>query len=208
MSPLTRALAVVMLLGFIGMMETARAAPRDTRPHVVRPSGSADDSAAIQQAIDRARDGETIRFGPGVFRIGRPLQVAGKRLTLTGNGGSGRRRTEFAGPASRDLEPADRAEGLVNYEARGGGVLERMLLRGGANGIVAHDRDGTTAALVVDDTVITQTGRGILWSSDAALTVRRTTVVDVSSHGIVVVKATQLIVISYTAYLITATRHI
>lgn len=67
-------------------LRTADKPVRDVRAHGAIGDGEADDTAAIQAALDGALDGDVIYFPPGNYRCTEKLTQAGKALSLRGEG--------------------------------------------------------------------------------------------------------------------------
>src|SRR5262249_54871221 len=87
----------------------------------------------------------------------------------------------IVGETPREVGAATEAIGLITYEARGGGSVRALAVRGGPNGIVAR---ATAAALVLKNVQISDTGRGVLWMSPGALTVREGAITGTLWHGV------------------------
>ena len=153
------------------------------RPQTLRvPS---DRFPTIQSAINFAAAGDRILIAPGVYN--ETLTIA-KRITLSGSGARGERRTEIVGPRPTEVVPLDRA-GIINYQPDGGGKIESLLIRGGDAGIKGEAiRERFPAALEVKQVIISQGGRGIA-GSFSDLTVEETTVADMLWHGVSIVRA-------------------
>ena len=136
----------------------------------------------IQSAIDAAANGDKVLVEPGVYE---EILTITKRITVTGSGALGERRTEIVGPRPREVVPLGLAIGVVNYQPEGGGTIEHLLIRGrdaGILGVAIGDR--SPAALEVKHVIIHQGGRGIA-GSFSDLTVKQTNVADMLWHGVV-----------------------
>src|SRR6266540_1077737 len=146
----------------------------------------------IQSAIDFAAAGDRILIAPGVYN--ETLTIA-KRITLSGSGGRGERRTEIVGPRPREVVPLDRA-GIINYEPGGGGKIESLVIRGGNAGIKGEAiGERFPAALEVKQVTISQGGRGIA-GSFSDLTLEETTVTGMLWHGVSIVRAKSKVIFS------------
>ncbi|MHC4506117.1 MAG: glycosyl hydrolase family 28-related protein, partial [Planctomycetota bacterium] len=55
----------------------------DVATHGAKGDGLADDTAAIQQALGGARNGSTIYFAAGTYRVTRPLRLSGPLIGVT-----------------------------------------------------------------------------------------------------------------------------
>ncbi len=77
-------LAMSLLLCAQAMGAGAAPATIDVRNFGAVPDDGRDDAAAIQAAIDAARDGQTVVFPPGLFLVGRTLDPRGGERTLQG----------------------------------------------------------------------------------------------------------------------------
>jgi len=140
----------------------------------------------IQSAINFAAAGDKILIAPGVYN--ETLTIA-KRITLTGSGARGDRRTEIVGPRPTEVVPIERATGIINYQPGGGGKIESLLVRGGHAGIKGEAIEGRfPAVLEVKELIIHQGGRGIA-GSFSDLTVEETKVADMLWHGVSIVQA-------------------
>jgi Right handed beta helix region len=122
-----------------------------------------DQFPTIQSAINFAAAGDRILVAPGVYN--ETLTIA-KRISLTGSGERGERRTEIVGPAPTEIVPLERAIGVVNYQPDGGGKIESLLIRGGAGaGILGVAIEGRfPAPLEVKQVIIHQGVRGMAGS--------------------------------------------
>ena len=136
----------------------------------------------LQNAVDAAEDGDTIRISHGVHTVFEPVEID-TRVTIRGAGsGKGEddtadeRVTRLEGPGEwpRRSEPtvdAFGAIGLLNYVGAGGGQLEDLAISGGSlfdAAVKGHER-GTGGGLLVDDVVLEGSDRGILWLADSPL---------------------------------------
>jgi hypothetical protein len=140
----------------------------------------------IQSAINFAVAGDRVLIAPGVYN--ETLTIA-KRISLTGSGARGERRTEIIGPRPTEVVPIERAVGIINYQPGGGGKIESLLIRGGDAGIKGESIEGRfPAALEVKQLIIHQGGRGIA-GSFSDLTVEDTKVADMLWHGVSIVQA-------------------
>jgi hypothetical protein len=132
---------------------------------------------SIQEAVDQVSDGGVVIVEPGTYsgsiRIAKTVDIIGSGIELT----------QIVGEPPRDIGSTAEATGLVTYEAGGGGGIRALTLRGGPNGIVGR---ATAGSVSVKSVLITGTGRGVLWTSRDALTVKNSEVREVSWHGIAV----------------------
>lgn len=128
----------------------------------------------LQSAIDAAPpDGATIKIAKGTFDITEPLTIAGKRIKIKG-AGSGKERdgkekslTHLRGPRPSGVVDSRLAVSMFNYVG-GGGTLQDLKLSGFDVVITSRDDDGGRAEpLEVRNTVITASGRGIIWRAQA-----------------------------------------
>lgn len=142
----------------------------------------------IQSAINFAAAGDRIRIAPGVYN---ETLTINKRITVTGSGARGERRTEIVGPRPIEFVPLDRAIGVVNYQPGGGGKIESLLIRGGGGagilGVAIEER--FPAPLEVKQVIIHQGVRGIA-GSFSDLSVGETKVAAMTWHGVSIVQAT------------------
>ena len=144
-----------------------------------------DQFPTIQSAINAAANGDKVLVGPGVYE---EILTIAKRISITGSGALGERRTQIVGPRPTEVVTLDRAIGVVNYRPDGGGKIENLLIRGrdaGILGVPVGDR--SPAALEVKEVIIHQGGRGIA-GSFSDLTVEQTKVADMLWHGVVLVR--------------------
>jgi hypothetical protein len=146
-----------------------------------------DQFPTIQSAINAAANGDKVLVAPGVYN--ETLTIA-KRISLTGSGERGERRTEIVGPRPAEVVPLERAIGVINCQPNGGGKIEGLLIRGGAGagilGVAIEER--FPAALEVKQVIIHQGVRGIA-GSFTDLTVEETKVADMLWHGVSIVQA-------------------
>src|SRR4030095_12986611 len=106
----------------------------------------------IQSAINFDVAGDRVLIAPGVYN--ETLTIA-KRISLTGSGARGERRTEIIGPRPTEVVPIERAVGIINYQPGGGGKIESLLIRGGDAGIKGESIEGRfPAALEVKQLII------------------------------------------------------
>src|SRR5262245_49510756 len=95
------------------------------RPQTLQvPSGQ---FPTIQSAINAAANGDKVLVGPGVYE---EILTIGKRISLTGSGALGERRTQIVGPRPTEVVTLDRAIGVVNYQPGGGGKIDNLLIHG------------------------------------------------------------------------------
>jgi hypothetical protein len=149
----------------------------------------------LQSAIDALGDGGTLRIGQGRFDVASPLVVR-KRITIDGSGcgedlprGKSRtdRVTHLAGPRPERVVPFADAAGLLTYVGAGGGVVRGVKLSGFDSGIriTAGDAEAARSVLTIEDTCITETGRGIAASAPSAKAVAQNVLIrDVLWNGI------------------------
>jgi hypothetical protein len=156
----------------------------------------------LQEALDAAPDGATVRIAAGVHRIPAPLFVRDKGLTIEGAGcderpgdidpgrGDGGRRpgrvTHLVGTPATEVVPAESAAGLLNYVGAGG-ILKGVKLSGFDAGIVGRDHDGRARPLRVDRSCVVESGRGVLWLASALLNVNHSLIKKVLWNGMSVV---------------------
>jgi parallel beta-helix repeat protein len=155
---------------------------------------------SLQEVIDAAPDGATVRIAAGIHRISEPLFVRGKGLTIDGAGcderpqdadprTGERTRTEsvtrLVGPPPARAVPAESATGVLNYLG-GGGVLRGVKLSGFDAGVVGRDLDGGAKPLAVHRTCVMETGYGVVWQASALLTMTDSLFRDVLASGIYV----------------------
>ena len=157
-----RALSALLALTTIWVAGLTNAQQRG-RPQTLQvPS---DQFPTIQSAINAAANGDKIRVAPGVYN--ETLTIT-KRITLTGSGARGERRTEIVGgPRPMEFVPLERAIGVVNYQPPdGGGKIESLLIRGGAGaGILGVAIEGRfPTPLEVKQVIIHQGVRGVAGS--------------------------------------------
>src|SRR5438105_14397398 len=113
---------LTMFLAATFQMTAARASAGAERGEIRWPAPGLRD---LQAAIDAAPDGATIRIREGVYEIGAPLFVRGKRLTIVGvgNGLRTRRATQLVGPPPQPVVDergdlvlrGDAVQGLFNF---------------------------------------------------------------------------------------------
>ena len=142
----------------------------------------------IQSAINAAADGDRVLVAPGIYN--ETLTIA-HRITLTGSGARGERRTEIVGPHLTEVVPLERAVGVVNCQPEGGGKIENLLIRGGAGaGILGVAIAGRVPAhLEVTHVIILQGIRGVA-GSFSDLRVQDCQVADMLWHGFSISQAT------------------
>lgn len=148
----------------------------------------------LQAAIDLAPDGGIIRIQEGVYEIGRPLFVRGKRLTLigAGNGLRNKRATQLVGRPPQPVVdergaiilPADSVQGLWNFV--GATVMVQDMRLSGFDAAIVTKADEARHAgpTTVDNVVIADTGRGILSLSPATLRVTNSTIMETRWNAI------------------------
>src|ERR1700733_10093998 len=66
------------------LMPLTQPAVIDVRDYGAVPDDGKDDTFAIQSAIEAARNGQIVRFPPGVFEISRPINPRGSGRTIQG----------------------------------------------------------------------------------------------------------------------------
>lgn len=142
----------------------------------------------IQSAINAVADGDRVLVAPGIYH--ETLTIA-HRITLTGSGARGERRTEIVGPHLTEVEPLERAVAVVNCQPEGGGKIENLLIRGGAGaGILGVAIAGRVPAhLEVSHVIILQGIRGVA-GSFSDLRVQDCQVADMLWHGFSISQAT------------------
>jgi hypothetical protein len=155
------------------------------RPQTLQvPSGQ---FPTIQSAINFAAAGDRILVAPGVYN--ETLTIA-KRISVSGSGERGERRTEIVGPRPTEVQPIERAIGVVNYQPGGGGKIENLLIRGGAGagilGVVIGER--FPAPLLVKQVIIHQGVRGVA-GSFSDFSAEECKVADMLWHGFSILKA-------------------
>ena len=162
--------------------------------------------STLQDAVDAVRNGGTVRVLAGRHEINEPVIVE-REVTLRGagcgecqgrsGGGSGGRprgrSTELVGPTPTTVVEADLAIGMFTY-AGGGGGGGGIVGRGGGGGkitdIALHGFDAsivsltTSRPLSVENVLMADTTRGILWMAPAPLSVDQVTVKGVLWNGI------------------------
>ena len=146
-----------------------------------------DQFPTIKSAINAAANGDRILVAPGIYN--ETLTIA-KRINLTGSGERGEQRTEIVGPRPTEVQPIERAIGVVNYQPDGGGKIENLLIRGGAGaGILGVAIEGRfPTSLEVKQVIIHQGVRGVA-GSFSDLTIEDTKVADMLWHGVSILKA-------------------
>lgn len=180
----TKSLALVALVAVATILAAGltRAQQRG-RPQTFQvPS---DQFPTIQSAINAAASGDKVLVGPGVYE---EILTIAKRISLTGSGALGERRTQIVGPRPTEVVPLGRAIGVVSYQPGGGGKIENLLIRGrdaDILGVTVDDR--FPAALEVKQVIIHQGGREIA-GSFSDLTVEQTKVADMLWHGVVLAR--------------------
>lgn len=168
----------------------------------------------LQAAVDALNDGDVLRIAPGTFRLSEPVFVRGKRVTIEGagcdarrrsrihrrvpsasgrgietadeSGTSSRLRTTLVGPRPTRVADSSEAIGLFNFEAAGG-TLKGVELSGFDAGIVGRDPlrpDAARRMLVVQDTCISDTARGVLWKTSTPLTMLDVWIHQTLWHGL------------------------
>ena len=142
----------------------------------------------IQSAINAAANGDRVLVAPGVYN--ETLTIA-HRITLTGSGARGERRTEIVGPHLTEVVPLERAVGVVNCQPEAGGKIENVLIRGGAGasilGVAIAGR--VPAHLEVTHVIMLQGIRGVA-GSFSDLRVQDCQVADMLWHGLSISQAT------------------
>jgi hypothetical protein len=150
----------------------------------------------LQRAIDALRDGGTLRIGEGRFDLAEPLIIR-KRITIEGAGcgedlphrkSSPDRVTHLAGPRPEQVVAFGDAAGLMTYVGAAGGLVRRLKLSGfdaGIRIVAADDRQPARSVLTIQDTCISETGRGVAASSPSARIVAQNVLIrDVLWNGI------------------------
>ena len=155
------------------------------RPQTLQvPSGQ---FPTIQSAINFAAAGDRILVAPGVYN--ETLTIA-KRISVSGSGERGERRTEIVGPRPTEVQPIERAIGVVNYQPGGGGKIENLLIRGGAGagilGVAIGER--FPAPLLVKQVIIHQGVRGLA-GKFSDLSVDGCKIADMLWNGVSIVQA-------------------
>lgn len=161
----TNSIFVTVLMVFSVLLSAvvseSRAATQSGHPqprHVVVPSPA---YPTIQRGIDAVADGGTVVIRHGVYT--ESLSVRGKQVHIEGEGARGERRTQIVG--------LDRDAAVITYGPRGGGSLRDVVVSGGAYGVAGvkerdqlRERDSFPSPLVIRESVIRGTGRGIYGS--------------------------------------------
>ncbi len=106
---------------------TVGGGPRDEKKIQIKVPKDFD---TIQQAIDAAVDGDTIKVEEGLYE--EVLTITGKYVYLIGND-----HPKIYGPPPGAIGPAETASGVINIFAGGGGIFEGFVLHGGDTGILA-----------------------------------------------------------------------
>ena len=133
----------------------------------------------IRSAIRAVPDGSTIKLAPG--RYTESLTVSGKSVRLVGSGVAGRRLTEIVGE--------DPDAPVITFGPRGGGSVERLIIRDGAVGIKGvkgddgNGRDVPPAPILLLRTHILSVGQGI-FGNFSDLTVHHVLIRDIDWNGI------------------------
>jgi hypothetical protein len=147
----------------------------------------------LQAAIDALADGGKLIIAPGVFEVPSPLHIQSKQIAIEGagcdelpKGKAPKRVTQLVGPRPGHVAEFESVVGLFNYQDAGG-RLRGLKLSGFDAGIRA--RDGAAAALrgrslVIEETCISDTGRGIAWSASSALQLENVAIRRVFWNGI------------------------
>ncbi len=129
---------------------------------------------SIQSGIDAVESGGTVYLESGIYTAS--LVVANKQVELIGNGAFGFRRTLIVA--------ADREAPVITFGPGGGGLIEGMVLRGGANGIRGvAENEVKPAPVQVRRMRIVNTGQGIS-GSFSDLDVKECTIANTDSNGI------------------------
>jgi hypothetical protein len=150
----------------------------------------------LQEAVDAVPDGGTLRIAQGTFQIPSPIVIRDKRLHIQGAGCAELRpsapdtsTTHLAGPRAGSVVPAAESVGLFNF-VRAGGSVRGLALSGfdaGVRGLEDEDSDegeGFIPRLAIENTCISNTGRGIAWSARNSLLVENVRISQVSWNGI------------------------
>jgi hypothetical protein len=197
----TAAIVVVSAAALAAPGTAATADRGNDQATIVWPSAEFRD---LQSAVDAAPDGATIEIEPGLYRVDEPIIVSGKKVIIRGAGSrfSGDPRvdpvTHLFGPTAGDVLDergnlvlrADRVRGLLNFVGADASVSD-IRLSGFDAGIVIRDSaDRPSARARISDVVISDTGRGILSTSAAGVTVADATIENTQWNGIAAVADT------------------
>jgi hypothetical protein len=148
---------------------------------------------SIQDAINALADGGTLKIAKGVYEID-PIFIRGKTVHIKGSGSSCKMRNSKKGKGSlgtvlmapvkdRVANPDEVVASLHFIDA--GGSVKNLNLVGGDAGIAGRETDlGSSKPLEVNNTCITDAGRGIHWKATAQLTVTDTFLKDIKWNGI------------------------
>jgi parallel beta-helix repeat protein len=101
----------------ISRVEGAERAPRQDTIHVSSPTGEQEaDRASILAALERARPGNVVQFGPGTYLVGPLIPIATRQLTMLGHANG----TTLRGcePASYEQVERDRQAARDDLQAR------------------------------------------------------------------------------------------
>jgi hypothetical protein len=185
----------VFCLG-IGLALTAGASLARTRQ--VRIKWPSREFRDLQSALDAAPDNAIIEIKAGIYQIDQPLIVSGKKVVIRGAGAafsgeySRTPTTHLIGPSPHEVVDergnvvlrAEAVQGLWNFIAADV-VIEDMNLTGFDAGIVARPDDrGESGPTQVRNVVISGTGRGILSTAPADLSVEQCRISDTKWNGI------------------------
>ncbi len=158
--------------------------------------------SSIQSAIDALEDGGRLELASGKFELTEPLVVTGKNITIEGSPSdrkipmpkweetrpvipscSRHLKTQLIGPRTKSLIRDEEAKGVINF-IKAGGVVKNLELSGFDAGIISLDGKGSESDLIIDNAIIKNTGRGILFESVSSLTVGYCQICDVIGDGI------------------------
>jgi hypothetical protein len=161
----------LVLTGASGFAGTEREA-RVREPQIVVPR----DMATIQEAVDAIPDGGRVIVNEGVYE--ETVTVDGKMVKIVGEG-----RPQIRGAVPERVVDATEAQGLINYVRGGGGLIQGFNFIGGDAAVKGFDRSAPPGPLVVKDSTIQSSGRGILWGY-SKLNVESVFITDTLWHGI------------------------
>jgi hypothetical protein len=129
----------------------------------------------LQSAINDAPDGAILQIQEGAYDFTQPITIRGKRVEIRG-AGSGKERTgqswsmtHLRGPAPSRTGNSRDAVGLFHFVG-GGGKVSQLRISGFDAAVTSRDDEGgRSMPLAIEQTVITGSGRGVVWLAQAKL---------------------------------------